>query len=52
MAIVKERAKVDSGASVLLSTDDFEIAFAKVKPSVTREQRAGYRQLATKFGMH
>jgi ribosome biogenesis ATPase len=52
MAIVKERAKVDSGANVLLSTDDFEIAFAKVKPSVTREQRAGYRQLATKFGMH
>jgi len=52
MAIVKERAKADGGVSVLLSTDDFEIAFAKVKPSVTREQRAGYRQLATKFGMH
>ena len=37
---------------VLVGMDDFEIAFAKVRPSVSREQRAGYRQLATKFGVH
>jgi len=52
MAVVRERAKLDGGMSVRVSMDDFGIAFGKVKPSVTREQRAGYRQLATRFGMH
>lgn len=40
-----------TNARVLVGMDDFEMAFGKVRPSVSREQRVGYRQLATKFGV-
>ncbi|KAA8895903.1 P-loop containing nucleoside triphosphate hydrolase protein [Sphaerosporella brunnea] len=52
MAVVREKAQGKNGMKVWVSMVDFEIAFAKVRPSVTREQRAGYKLLATKFGVH
>ncbi|KAI5804520.1 P-loop containing nucleoside triphosphate hydrolase protein [Geopyxis carbonaria] len=39
------------GARITVGVDDFEKAFAKVSPSVTKEQRWAYKQLATKFGV-
>ena len=51
MPVVKERKRGDPMETVWVGVDDFEIAFQKVKPSVTREQRAGYRLLASKFGL-
>jgi ribosome biogenesis ATPase len=52
MAVVREKAQGKNGMKVWVNMVDFEMAFTKVRPSVTREQRAGYRQLATKFGVH
>lgn len=51
MPMVRERERGVPHAKVWVGKDDFEIAFEKVRPSVTREQRASYRQLASKFGL-
>jgi len=51
MPVIKERARGEE-VKVWVRMEDFEGAFGKVRPSVSREQRAGYRQLATKFGVH
>jgi ribosome biogenesis ATPase len=52
MPVIKERARGEVKVKVWVRMEDFEGAFGKVRPSVSREQRAGYRQLATKFGVH
>jgi ribosome biogenesis ATPase len=36
---------------VSVEMEDFEAAFGKVKPSVSKEQRSGYRHLASRFSM-
>ncbi|KAF8251761.1 AAA-domain-containing protein [Wilcoxina mikolae CBS 423.85] len=51
MPVIRERVKGEEQVKVWVRMEDFEDAFAKVRPSVSREQRAGYRLLASKFGV-
>jgi ribosome biogenesis ATPase len=37
---------------VVVGKQEFEEAFAKVRPSVSENEREGYRELATRFGVH
>jgi len=43
------KRKEGGDVKVWVGMEDFETAFAKVRPSVSTEQRRGYKLLASKF---
>ncbi|CCX13693.1 Similar to Uncharacterized AAA domain-containing protein C16E9.10c; acc. no. O14325 [Pyronema omphalodes CBS 100304] len=52
MPKIREGHSGSDNVRVFIGMQDFEMAFSRVRASVTRDQRKQYKLLATKFGVH